>query len=174
MYRVFAEAGLADDVVFVGAGKLGLANTAAVGFALGCDMIGVAREAMFAIGCVQAQKCHDDHCPTGIATQNPWLVRGLDPTLKAERFANYIRALRRELLKMSEACGVLHPALIRADQVELLLGNRVGTPLSEVFDYQPGWGLPSPTQVAELEVLMADAPQGGHAPVSATSRGGGN
>jgi glutamate synthase domain-containing protein 2 len=170
VYATFAEAGLTDDVVFIGAGKLGLADSAAVAFALGADMIGIAREAMLAIGCIQAQRCHDDHCPTGVATQNTWLTRGLDPTLKSVRFANYVRALRRELLKMSEACGVVHPALISTDQIEILDGNREGTPLREVYGYRPGWGVPSPAQVAELTALMADAPRGGSAQPSGTAR----
>lgn len=133
-------------------------------------MIGVAREAMLAIGCIQAQRCHDDHCPTGVATQNAWLTRGLDPTLKSVRFANYVRALRRELLKMSEACGVVHPGLIGTDQIEILLGNRRSTPLREVYGYRPGWGMPSAAQTAEVHALMATAPRGGSAEPSATAR----
>lgn len=74
-------------------------DNALVAFALGADMVNVAREAMLALGCIQAQKCHTDHCPTGVATQNQWLQRGLDPTLKSVRVANYIRTLRRDLLK---------------------------------------------------------------------------
>ena len=42
-------------------------------------MVNVGREAMLAVGCIQAQKCHTGECPTGVATQNPWLARGLDP-----------------------------------------------------------------------------------------------
>jgi glutamate synthase domain-containing protein 2 len=42
-------------------------------------MVNVAREAMLSIGCIQAQKCHTDTCPTGVATQNAWLTRGSDP-----------------------------------------------------------------------------------------------
>ena len=57
VYRIFAERGLHDQVAFLGGGKLGLPDNAVVGFALGCDMINVAREAMLAIGCIQAQKC---------------------------------------------------------------------------------------------------------------------
>src|SRR3712207_8013078 len=79
VYSVFAEAGLHEEVVFVGAGKLGLPDNAVVAFALGADMVNVGREAMLAIGCIQAQKCHTDTCPTGVATQNKWLARGLDP-----------------------------------------------------------------------------------------------
>ena len=83
-------------------------------------MVNVGREAMLAIGCIQAQKCHTDPCPTGVATQNRWLSRGLDPTLKSVRAANYIKTLRRDLLKVAEACGVEHPGLIDADAVEIL------------------------------------------------------
>ena len=159
VYAVFARAGLTDRVTWVGSGKLGLPENALVAFALGCDMVHVAREAMLAIGCIQAQKCHTDHCPTGVATQNPWLSRGLDPTLKASRVDNYIRTLRRDLLKVSEACGVWHPGLLTVDDVELLLGNRKATPLGEVYDYEPGWGALSDEDAAAIiEIMSQTAP----------------
>src|SRR3954469_23439278 len=80
VYGTFAELGLTDELTFIGSGKLGLPENAMVAFALGADMVNVAREAMLSIGCIQSQKCHTDKCPTGIATQNQWLARGLDPT----------------------------------------------------------------------------------------------
>src|SRR3712207_802261 len=123
VYSVFARAGLAENTVFVGAGKLGLPDNAIVAFALGCDMVNVAREAMLALGCIQAQKCHTDTCPTGVATQNAWLTRGLDPALKSVRVANYIKTLRRDLVKVAEACGVEHPGLIDTASVEILDGR---------------------------------------------------
>ncbi len=83
-------------------------------------MVNVAREAMLSIGCIQAQKCHTDTCPTGVATQNAWLAHGLDPALKSVRAANYISTLRRDLLKVAEACGVEHPGLIDSGSVEVL------------------------------------------------------
>ena len=165
VYAVFAEAGLTDRIVFIGSGKLGLADNAVVAFALGCDMVSLGREAMLAIGCIQAQRCHTDHCPTGVATQNAWLTRGLDPTLKSARVASYIRVLRRDLLKVAEACGVLHPGLISVDDVEILHGNQRGVPLRENVGYEPGWGQPSEAQQAELtEIMLGNAPQGGSAP----------
>lgn len=92
VYNMFAEAGLTDDVTFIGSGKLGLPDNAAAAMALGCDMVNVAREPMFALGCIQAQRCHTDKCPVGVATQDPWLAHGLDVHSKAERVANYVRA----------------------------------------------------------------------------------
>ena len=96
VYAAFARRGLHEQVVFVGGGKLGLPDNAVVAFALGCDLVNVAREAMLAIGCIQAQKCHTDTCPTGVATQNAWLSRGLDP-----------RSSRCEPRTTSAPCGVI-------------------------------------------------------------------
>jgi len=121
--RVFAERGLHEHVVFIGSGRLGLPDSALVGFTLGCDLINVAREALLAIGCIQALKCHTNHCPTGITTQSPWLTRGLDPTLKSVRVANYVVTLRKELLALSRACGVPHPSLVTPHQIEILDGR---------------------------------------------------
>ena len=161
VHGLFAEAGLSDRVTWVGSGKLGLPENALVAFALGVDMVSVAREAMLAVGCIQAQKCHTDHCPTGVATQNPWLERGLDPTLKANRLDNYVRTLRRDLLKVSEACGVWHPGLLTVDDVEILDGHRQAVPLGEIYGYQPGWGVLGAEDAAAITEIMArTAPHG--------------
>jgi hypothetical protein len=151
----------------MGAGKLGLPDNAVVAFALGCDMINVAREAMLAIGCIQAQKCHTDTCPTGVATQNQWLARGLVPSSKAVRVANYIKTLRRDLMKVAEACGVEHPGLIDTTSIEILDGRTSSTPLHEVYGYEPEWGLPSRADREHLVRMMTDRiSQGSSAPPS--------
>jgi len=172
VYSEFAKRGISDDVVFIGAGKLGLPDNAVVAFALGCDMVNVAREAMLSIGCIQAQKCHTDTCPTGVATQNAWLAHGLDPALKSVRAANYVKTLRRDLLKVAEACGREHPGLIETDAVEVLTGRTASSPLDEVYGYQKGWGLPSGADRAEIIAIMTEeATQGGTAPPSPTAVG---
>ena len=132
--RVFAEAGLTDQIVFAGSGKLGFPETALVAFALGCDLVNVGREAMMAVGCIQAQRCHTNHCPTGVATQHPWLIRGLDPTSKAARLANYVVEMRKQLLALSRTCGVPHPALVSPEQLELLDDRFGSKTIAEVFN----------------------------------------
>jgi glutamate synthase domain-containing protein 2 len=172
VYSTFARAGLHEQVTFIGGGKLGLPDNAVIGFALGCDMVNVAREAMLAIGCIQAQRCHTDSCPTGVATQNPWLAHGLDPALKSVRAATYIQTLRRDLRKVAEACGVEHPGLIDTSAVEVLTGRTASRPLREVYGYEPSWGLPSAADRAEIARLMTgEAPRGGSAPPSPTAVG---
>jgi glutamate synthase domain-containing protein 2 len=148
VYRRFKQADLADDVTFIGAGKLGLTENAIVAFALGVDMVNVAREAMFAVGCIQAQRCHTGTCPTGVATQSSWLAHGLDPRLKSVRVANYVVSLRRDLLKLAEAVDV-----------DLLDGVRTATPLGELYGYAAGWGELRRDQAERIEEIM-----GGHLP----------
>ena len=142
VYRTFAEAGANHKVVFIGSGKLGFPETALLAIALGCDLVNVAREAMLSIGCIQAQRCHTGKCPTGVATQDKWLMRGLDPTLKSARLANYLATLRKELTHLSHACGVTHPSLVPLDALAIVDGADGARSAREVFGYQPGWGLP--------------------------------
>lgn len=144
VYGAFARAGLAEEVVFVGSGRLGLPDTALFAFALGCDMVNVAREAMMAIGCIQAQRCHTGRCPAGVATQSPWLMHGLDPDVKHARAGNYLVALRSEILALSRSCGVPHPALVTPEHLEIVTDRFGSASLAEVFGYEAGWPVLSP------------------------------
>ena len=159
VYREFIRRDLHTKVVFAGSGRLGLPEHALIAFALGCDLINVGREAMLAIGCIQAQRCHTGHCPTGVATQSRWLMRGLDPTSKAARMANYVIVLRKELLQLSRVCGVVHPGLLRAEQCEILDSNYQSRQLKDVFalDDNPDWGLPSSVDREETAKIMGQA-----------------
>jgi glutamate synthase domain-containing protein 2 len=158
VYREFIERGLHDKVVFGGSGKLGFPDNALLAFSLGCDMIHVAREAMLSIGCIQAQRCHTGHCPTGVATQSPWLMRGLDPTLKAARVANYITTLRKEVLALACACGHPHPALVTSDQCEILDGRFGTTTVADLFNIASfdRWGLPSADDTEAITAIMTE------------------
>lgn len=139
VYSQFVEYDLHESIVFNASGKLGFPEASLFAFALGADLVSVAREAMLSIGCIQAQKCHTGHCPAGIATQNKWLMRGLDPTLKAARMANYVVALRKDLLRLSRACGQPHPALITTDHFEILDDRFGSTTASELFGVNAAW-----------------------------------
>ena len=135
VYQIFSKRGITDDIVFMGTGRLGFPEASLLGFAMGLDMVGVAREAMLAIGCIQAQRCHTGHCPAGVATQNKWLMRGLDPTDKGARMGNYLITLRKEVMWLTRAVGRSHPALISLDDFEILDENYGARSPREVFGY---------------------------------------
>ncbi len=119
IYKLFKSKGLCDRIVFIGSGKLGFPAKAAMAFAMGVDCINVAREAMLSIGCIQAQICHTNRCPTGIATQSKWLQNGIDPTLKSVRLAQYFKTFRKELVEITHAAGYEHPCQFKMSDIAM-------------------------------------------------------
>jgi len=135
VYPMFQAEGISQKVTWIGSGKLGFPDRAIVAFAMGCDLVQVAREAMMAIGCIQAQKCHTGHCPAGVATQNHWLQAGLNIKDKARRLSGYVRGFRRELVTLSMAGGYRHPGQFTADDIEFSTGVNKFSTLSSVLGY---------------------------------------
>lgn len=155
-YLQFAEQDLHDRVAFIGSGKLGLPESALAAFAMGCDAVNVGREAMLSIGCIQAQRCHTGHCPAGVATQNQWLTLGLDPDHKSVRLANYIKVLRKEILRVCHACEMSHPCLMDSNQVEIGDGNLGLRTLEAIYGYPPHLSPVSEEWCEQVNSLMAD------------------
>jgi hypothetical protein len=85
-------------------------------------------------------------------------MHGLDPDLKHARAANYVRALRGELLSLSRALGVPHPALVDPDQVEIVSERYRSAPLREVFGYRPDWRTHDPATREEVMGLVGIGP----------------
>lgn len=105
--NIFRKLGIRDDVVLISSGKVATPADVARHLALGADIVHIARAFMLSIGCIMALKCHTNHCPTGIATQNKWLRRGLDPERKGIRAYNYANGLAKELRQLMAICGVM-------------------------------------------------------------------
>jgi len=119
LYKVFKDHNLCERIVFIGSGKLGFPAKAAMAFAMGADCINVAREAMMSIGCIQAQICHTNRCPSGVATQNKWLQSGIDPTLKSVRLAQYFKTFRKEFIEITHAAGYEHPCQFKMRDIDV-------------------------------------------------------
>ncbi len=137
VYRLVQEYGLTKDITMIASGKLGFPSRAAMAFAMGADIVHVAREAMMSIGCIQAQVCHTNRCPSGIATQNKWLQSGIDVPLKSLRFAQYVNSFRKEFLEITHACGYEHPSQFTMDDIKLSMGdNNLTLTLNEIFAYE--------------------------------------
>ena len=136
VYEIFQKEDMTKGIVWIGSGKLGFPDRAAIAFAMGCDLINIARESMISIGCIQAQKCHTDHCPAGIATQNKWLQAGVDIDDKSNRFARYVKGLRKELLSLAHTAGYEHPSQFTGSDIEFSTGVNKFTMLDDILGYK--------------------------------------
>ncbi|MDR7210550.1 FMN-binding glutamate synthase family protein [Flavobacterium piscis] len=78
-----------DKIRIIGSGKIISGYSILHAIALGADMCNSARGFMFSLGCIQALRCHNNECPTGVATQNKMLMKGLVVTDKSERVYHF-------------------------------------------------------------------------------------
>jgi len=74
--------------------------------ALGADACNSARAMMMALGCIQALQCNTNKCPTGVATQDKGLVKGLVIDDKKQRVANYHEDTVKTFVELLGAAGI--------------------------------------------------------------------
>jgi len=110
VHNTLRGAGIRDKVKLGAAGKVVSAFDIARALALGADWCNSARGFMFAVGCIQAQACHTNHCPVGVATQDPTRQRALDVDDKSQRVARFHRNTLMALGEMTGAAGLEHPS----------------------------------------------------------------
>ncbi|GGZ32683.1 FMN-binding glutamate synthase family protein [Echinicola pacifica] len=106
--RTLIKYELRKDIKIIASGKVLTAFSVLRMRALGADMCNSARAFMFSIGCIQALRCNTNDCPTGVATQNEMLVKGLVVEDKAERVYNFHHNTMHAVLELLGACGVKH------------------------------------------------------------------
>lgn len=131
------ENGLRDRIKVIASGKLITPAKVAWALACGADAVNSARGFMFALGCIQALRCHQNTCPTGITTHDPRLQRGLVVEDKAERVANYCRNMNKEVDMIAHACGVKHARDLRREHVRIVQPNGQSMALNMLFPYPP-------------------------------------
>ncbi len=112
-HNALIGAGLRDDMRIGAAGKIVSGFDMARAMALGADWCNAARGFMFAVGCIQAQQCHTDQCPTGVATQDPSRQRAIVVGPKSERVASFHAETVKALAELVAASGLEHPNELR-------------------------------------------------------------
>ena len=128
--------GLKDRIKIVASGKLITPNQVAWALCVGADFVASARGNMFALGCIQALQCNRNTCPTGITTHNLKLQRGLDPTNKAVRVANYIKNIVYEVGVISHSCGAKEPRELTRRNARIVMDSGRSVPLNELHPDQ--------------------------------------
>lgn len=150
VHNALRGAGVRNEISLGAAGKIISAFDIARALALGADWCNSARGFMFAVGCIQAQACHTNRCPVGIATQDPARQRAIDVGDKSDRVARFHRNTMRALSEIAGAAGLTDPRdfmpyhfMFRRTGSEFLDGN-------EAYPYLPEGFLLSGEEIPEL------------------------
>lgn len=127
------EYGLRERIKVIASGKLIAPADVVWALCVGADFVASARGFAFALGCIQALKCHTNRCPTGVTTHDPYLMNGLDPTDKAVRVANYIKTVLYETGVISHSCGVREPRDLTRHHARMITQSGLSVSLAEIY-----------------------------------------
>lgn len=116
---------LRKDIKIIASGKVFNGFHIARLVAIGADMVYSARAMMLATGCIQALQCNSNTCPTGVATQDPRLMRGLVVKDKSVRVANFHDATVKSFVELMSAAGVRKPGELNRQHVNRRVGNGI-------------------------------------------------
>jgi glutamate synthase domain-containing protein 2 len=129
------ESGLRERIRVIAAGKLVNPARAAWALCVGADFVNTARGFMFSLGCIQALRCHQNTCPTGVTTHNPRLHRGLVVEEKYLRVANYAQGMNKEIDMIAHSCGCRHARELRREHVRIVQSAGQSVALNILYPY---------------------------------------
>ncbi len=124
---------LRQRVRIIASGKRITPSEVAWAICAGADFVNSARGFMFSLGCIQAMKCNKNTCPTGITTHDPRLQRGLDPSDKKVKVANYCKSLVHEVEVLAHSCGVDEPRQLSRKHVRIVQDTGKSIALDELY-----------------------------------------
>jgi len=130
VHSALKGAGLRGQIRVIASGKIISSFDMIRMFALGADMCNSARGMMFALGCVQSRRCHNNTCPTGVTTQKRERIYALDVDDKAPRVHNFHSAMMKNTLEILGAAGIKRIADVSPRHVYYRTG------VSEVKTYE--------------------------------------
>jgi len=110
------EEGIRHKVSLIVAGSIRSSADIIKAIALGADAVYIGTAALIALGCHLCQKCYTSKCNWGIATQDPYLTRRLNPEIGTRKLLNLLNAWSHEIKEMLGGAGI--------NAIESLKGNR--------------------------------------------------
>lgn len=110
------DEGIRNNVSIVVGGSIRSSADVVKAIALGADACYIATAALLALGCHLCRTCQSGKCNWGIATQQPELVKRLNPEVGSERLVNLMNAWRHEIKELMGGMGI--------NSIEALRGNR--------------------------------------------------
>jgi len=125
--------GIKDQIKIIASGKVITGFDIVRTLSLGADLCNSARGMMFALGCIQALECHNNTCPTGVATQNPDLMKGLVPEEKSVRVARFQHETVKSAMDLMASAGLSHPDEVTRDVITTRTDRNKVETFAEIF-----------------------------------------
>jgi hypothetical protein len=139
MHNALVGTGLRDRIRIGAAGKVASGNDIIKRLIQGADYTNSARSMMMAAGCIQSQRCHTNHCPVGVATQDPYRARALDVADKSERVYNYQRATVAQAMRMMASMGVSDLSMLNPQMLRKRISPTEQRSYAELYEWlEPG------------------------------------
>jgi glutamate synthase domain-containing protein 2 len=136
VHSCLKEYGLRHEIRVIASGKVMSGFNLFEKLALGADLCNSARGMMLALGCIQAYRCNSNKCPTGVATNNPALYKGLDVSSKSVRVARYHAKTIQAFHELLGAAGLAHPREVSLKNISHRENGRIVS-LSQVYEHTP-------------------------------------
>ncbi len=137
VYNALVGYDLKKEITLITSGKIASGFDIFKSIALGADVAYSARAMMMAVGCIQALECNKNTCPTGVATQDPHLVNGLNVDDKKNRVANYHRETVNSFVELMAAAGLENLDQINRSHVYQRVDHHQSKSYIELYPYIP-------------------------------------
>lgn len=167
VHNALVGCGLRDKIRIGAAGKIATGSDIVKRLIQGADFTMSARAMMMATGCIQAQKCHTNRCPVGVATQDPHLMKALDVTDKGNRVHNYQKLTVQEAAQIMASMGVTDPSQLNTRMLRRRTDHLTTRSYAAIHNWlAPGELLVDPPRGWRADWLEADSDTfGEHAPL---------
>ncbi|MCB5906248.1 FMN-binding glutamate synthase family protein [Streptomyces pinistramenti] len=157
VHNALVGTGLRDRIKLGASGKVATGADLVKRLLQGADYTNAARAMMFAVGCIQAQRCHTNTCPVGVTTQDARRARALDVDDKFRRVHRYQEATVRSALQIMAAMGVRSPGELGPHQLRRRLDPLTVRSYGELYAWlSPGQLLAEPPEEWERDWAAAD------------------
>lgn len=150
--------GIKDETKIIASGKVITGFDIIKCLSIGADVCNSARGMMFALGCIQALECHANTCPTGVATQDPKLTKGLVPEEKSVRVARFQHETVKSAMELMASAGLRHPDDVDRTVISARIGGSKIETYYEMFpEIEPGCLLNENTVPKEYQFFWKKA-----------------
>lgn len=135
VYDTLCGFNIKQEIKIIASGKIISGFDIVKNIALGADLCNSARGMMFALGCIQALECNKNTCPTGVATQDKSLEKGLVVEEKKYRVKNFHHLTIDNAIELLGAAGLQHFSQLNRAHIHRRISTIKTVTYEDIYPY---------------------------------------